>query len=69
MTAWIKCLFTGHVWELKSHPQDESPWTRAAWEDWHVCSRCGKDTRQSWEIEDDLLISLERVELEIRRRG
>jgi len=68
MMTWLKCLFTGHLWELRSHPQDESAWTRAAWEDWHVCTRCGKDTRQAWEIQDDNLISLERIEMEIRGR-
>lgn len=68
MKKWLTCLFFGHLWELRSHPADEAHWLRAAWEDWHVCTRCGKDSRQTWEIEDDQEIRLERVQMEIMRR-
>ena len=69
MIAWLKCLLLGHPWEVRSHGPDRHPGERAAWEAWEVCTRCGADTRQAWEIQDDNEIRLERVAMEIRKRN
>lgn len=68
MKKWLTCLFMGHLWETRSHGKDIECHERAAWEDWQVCTRCGKDTRQTWEIQDDNYIRMERIEMEIRGR-
>lgn len=66
--TWLKCLFDGHDWETRSHPQDAVYESRAYWEDWQVCRRCGKDTRPMEAVEDDNLVRMERIEMEIMRR-
>jgi hypothetical protein len=68
MILWIKCLFLGHDWETRTYPKDAVLDHRAFWEDWQVCLRCGKDTRETWEIQDDNLIRMERIEMEMRKR-
>lgn len=68
MKKWLTCLFFGHLWEPRSHGPDQYPGERAAWEDWQVCLRCSKDTREMWEVEDDTRIRMERMEAEIMRR-
>jgi hypothetical protein len=67
MKAWLKCLFMGHQWETRT-PDERYPGERAYWEDYQVCTRCGKDSRPLEAIEDDNYIRLERIEMEIRRR-
>lgn len=66
--TWLKCLFLGHLWDERSHPKDEAYESRAYWEDWQVCLRCGQDSRPIEAIQDDSLIHLERIEMEIKRR-
>ena len=61
MRAWLECLFFGHDWERRSHPPDLPGCERAFWEDWHVCLRCGKDSRPLAAIEDDLHVGIERL--------
>lgn len=72
MIAWIKvwldCLLLGHDWVTRSHPEDAVYESRAYWEDWQVCLRCGKDSRPIEAIEDDNHIRLERIEMQIRGR-
>lgn len=67
MIAWLKCLFMGHDWDVR-HLDEQYEGERASWKDYQVCLRCGKDTRQMWEIEDDTRIRMERIEMEIRKR-
>jgi hypothetical protein len=69
MIAWLTCLFMGHLWEARSYGPDQYPGERAARRDWQVCLRCDKDTREIWEIQDDNLIRLERIEMQIRGRN
>lgn len=67
MIARLKCLFMGHIWERRTL-HENYPLERAYWKDYHVCFRCGADTRPTWAIEDDTRIRLERIEMELRSR-
>lgn len=55
LVAWAKCLFTGHDWRVAGtgHPDSASPYEYSA------CARCGADSRESWEIQDDTLCRLQ----------
>lgn len=65
MINWIVCLFTGHDWKVAG---EGLPNSASAGREYSKCERCGKDNRQTWEIEDDTLCRIERVELELKRR-
>jgi hypothetical protein len=59
--TWLKCLFFGHHWEARRPPPDVPGCERAYWDDYHVCLRCGADSRPSWVIQDDNEVRLERL--------
>jgi ribosomal protein S14 len=65
MFKWILCLFTSHDWKVAGEGLPESA---SAGREYSKCVRCGEDSRQTWEIEDDSICRMERIELELRRR-
>lgn len=65
---WLRCLFMGHIWQVRSHPEDIPGCERAFWEDWEVCLHCGKDSRCLAAIEDDYYIGMERLTMLERER-
>lgn len=64
MFKWIICLLFDHKWMAAGHglPDSASPGV------YLKCDHCGKDSRQTWEIEDDTLCRIERLEFELKRR-
>lgn len=59
MIRRILCVLFDHDWRWAGRglPDSASP------EDYSQCARCGKDSREWWEIEDDFQCRLERLEL------
>jgi hypothetical protein len=58
---WILCLIFGHLphWK-RGLPESASPG------EYYQCCWCGHDTREWWEIEDDTMCRIERLELRLR---
>lgn len=46
---WVRCLLTSHDWKVAGtgHPDSASPY------EYSECARCGADSRETWEIQDD----------------
>lgn len=55
---WIICLFTDHDWQPAGVglPESASPG-----QTYSKCQRCGEDSREPWEIEDDTRCREERL--------
>lgn len=61
---WLICLVMGHNWKVAGQGLQGS----ASWEEYAKCLRCGEDSREAWEIEDDTRCRMERLEIKIRER-
>lgn len=61
----IRCAILGHDWRWAGRglPDSASP------ADYSKCAQCGRDSRQWWEIEDDTLCRMERMERLYRAEG
>lgn len=57
---WILCLLGSHQWKIAGHglPNSCSPG-----KDYFTCARCGKDSREAWEIQDDTCCRMEHIRL------
>lgn len=59
---WAVCLVRGHDWRVAGvgHPDSASPY------EYHECARCGDDSREAWEIQDDTYCRQEQIHLKLR---
>lgn len=61
---WLECLLFDHDFQ----PAGYEDHNRASWEAWEVCARCGRDSRETWMIEDENHCILERIEEKLRNK-